>query len=107
MKPAIMTLALLLHLSAVAQQEKSYLFTGNSYLQSSTSHQLGYVAGAIDGVELYRASDYPLDKCIGKKPLRQLHAMVNKYIDSNPGQWDQPMSKLVMLAILKGCLESN
>ena len=80
--------------------------SGNQYRGLSKLEQLGYIEGAFDGIMLVPVSDLKKDTQIMRIEshtdgitVGQLHAIVNKYLDEHPENWNMPMSILFYAAI--------
>ncbi|MBL6791504.1 MAG: hypothetical protein ISQ46_05630 [Methylophilaceae bacterium] len=82
--------------------------TGNDYLEKSNSERSNYIMGITDGVLsslLYLNKEIPsealddvesLKTCLTSRVenLKQLTAIVDKYLQNNPERWAEPMSLL-------------
>ena len=91
--------------------------TGNDYLAKSNSERASYIMGLTDGVlssPLYLNKEIPsealgnadsLKTCVTSKieNLKQLTAIVEKYLDNNPERWAEPMSLLYYNSIKGVC----
>ena len=91
--------------------------TGNDYLAKSNSERASYIMGLTDGLlssPLYLNKEIPsealgnvdsLKNCVTSKieNLKQLRAIVEKYLENNPERWAEPMSLLYYNSIRGVC----
>ncbi|RQH04381.1 hypothetical protein [Paraburkholderia dinghuensis] len=86
-----------------------HIVDGNTYRGFSSAAKATYVAGVFDGVLVTGAmgdvdeSLLRLKQCTMHMTLRQLDTIVDAYIDKNPSQWGDSMSKIVMNAMGEAC----
>ena len=91
--------------------------SGNDYLAKNESEKKFYIAGLTDGLlgsAIFANSADPvvaldnvdrLDECLTSKitNLKQLTAIVDKYLENNPERWASPMYILYRLSVAEVC----
>ncbi|MFC5428931.1 hypothetical protein ACFPTO_08985 [Paraburkholderia denitrificans] len=86
-----------------------HIVDGNTYRGFSSAAKVTYVAGVFDGVlaagALGGTGDtlLALKQCTMHMTLGQLDTIVDTYIEKNPSQWGNSMSKIVLHAIDDTC----
>lgn len=84
--------------------------TGNTYRDMSANAQQGYVIGVIDGMFVAPFFGAKLGArswlglCI-ESGMRtdQLKAIIDKYLDEHPDEWDQDMAAVAYSALVPVC----
>lgn len=107
----VLTLSMVLAMSTPAMA-----VSGNDWVQLQQVRQEIYVAGVVDVyadiAALAKSGDLkdPLSSgadaishCINEFGYVQLAAIVKKYMNNNPEQWHDSMSKLTMRALFQAC----
>lgn len=94
---------------AVAQRVLSGFLTGNSYRELSEVEKSAYAMGFINGLLVApmmtgKESDAVwLHPCTTKMTNSQAVAIINKFLNDNPGRWQQPMNVLSFQAVAQAC----
>lgn len=86
---------------------------GNAYRQYSFEMQQAYAAGVMDS--LYTANIIHANQklvaaiveCTKGWPGPQMHAVIEKYMDANPADWNSSMAGIIYLAIRGACPSLN
>lgn len=75
--------------------------TGNHYLTLPEIAKRAYIAGVLDGFCAAEVNDpNPIfNKVIEGMTLGQLKAIIEKYMQDNPQEWNNPMSVIVTVAV--------
>jgi hypothetical protein len=84
--------------------------TGNDWRSLPESNQTSYVMGVLDGWSILRKVGVTDDRlsvvdCYASrgKTYRQNVAIVRKWMDENPADWNYAMSSLVFAALKEAC----
>lgn len=84
--------------------------TGNNFRGWSSAVQSGFVTGTVDGFllspifaikELQRAEH--LGHCTTDMQADQMLAIVTRYMDQHPAEWDSAMNTIVFRAFVEAC----
>ncbi len=101
-----------LTVSAVLADEIDYytgILNGNAWLEASELEQVMYVTGAIDGLVFASVFDadmsqvFAFAECCGGMTVAQITAIVQKYLDQHPEDWQEPMNDITYEAITTSC----
>ncbi len=101
-----------LMVSAVLAEEIDYytgILYGNAWLEASELEQVLYVTGAIDGLVFASVFDADVSQvfafaecCVGMT-VAQITAIVQKYLEQHPEDWQEPMNYITYEAITTNC----
>ncbi len=101
-----------LMVSAVLADEIDYytgILNGNAWLEESELEQVMYVTGAIDGLVFASVFDadmsqvFAFAECCSGMTVDQITAIVQKYLDQHPEDWQEPMNYITYEAITTNC----
>ena len=82
---------------------------GHGWRAGDEDEKRVYTIGAIDGLSfanIFEADTQMVENfadCIHGMSAEQVTAIVQKYLDDNPGKWHQPMNRSVFFAITTSC----
>lgn len=82
--------------------------TGNDYKKMDINTKATYITGALD--MLFTLNEWEsivghnkIEKCSVSMPLRQLIAVIDKYVDEHPEEWHYRMSAIAFRALEATC----
>lgn len=85
-----------------SQRTPGFFYTGNKYLQLKPEARLAYVIGLYDGVQLavtFRPQKDVFYKLIEGMTAKQIMAIIDKYLNEHPDQWQKPMNYIFFFAL--------
>lgn len=84
-----------------------YSMSGNQYLDSNESVQIGYIIGAVDyrivSEVVNKGEKSQTEKCVKDLPYKQIKAMFDKELRDNPERWNLPASFILGLILNSFC----
>jgi hypothetical protein len=82
---------------------------GHDWLPDGEDEKLAYTTGVIDGLvfaPIFESDAQMIENfvdCVDGMSSEQIKAIVQKYLDDNPGKWHQAMNRSVFVSIADTC----
>ncbi len=106
--------------SAGAEKGVSIFVTGKIFQSLPVSDRRGYIMGATDLLAMYAlspsardavpsknldASALRIKQCIGLMAADKISTVYLKWLEDNPGKWDDPAAETLLIAMSRTCKE--
>ncbi len=104
-----LTIGFLLGTNALGVAFRCYC-DGNQYMALTYEFQAGYVAGVSDAFSNLGESEQlklgiGYSKLIRNMTIKQIHAIVEKWMKEHPEEWHKAMSGIILVAVGESCLK--